>query len=281
VRSSTSSADHSLCKQTFPLTRNSRDCDDYTRRYYTSTHNFVASDLAPISVDLEDRTIRGQAQETAPYNGYGTIEDSLGSCKHLVLKAPKKDFVKILENEHKVLRFVARMVSNHKEDKDRRFVISYRLADDMMTIYEPPQRNAGVLGGKFLERTRVLKNMPKDSLSAVSPLGLSSTPEYYGIQDLYVGAALVINRHSFVLLDADEFVLNYMESRPQEFPRSNVEGVKAGNKAVLAAVRGADLARFDHDGSGLVDRKDLINVVKAVDGCRLCDQVWSLVLFIL
>jgi hypothetical protein len=75
-----------------------------------------------------------------PYNGYGSVEDSLGSCKHLVLKPPKKDFIKMLENEHKVLRFVARMESKHKEDQDRRFVISYRLADDMMTIYEPPQR---------------------------------------------------------------------------------------------------------------------------------------------
>jgi hypothetical protein len=217
-------------------------------------------------------------QETAPYNGYGTIEDSLGSCKHLVLKAPKKDFVKILENEHKVLRFVARMVSKHKEDKDRRFVISYRLADDMMTIYEPPQRNAGVLGGKFLERTRVLKNMPRDSLSAVSPLGLSSTPEYYGIQDLYVGASLEINRHSFVLLDADEFVLNYMESRPHEFPRSNVDVVKAGNKELLACVSGEELAKFDRDGSGLVDRKDLVNVVKQIAGNQLCDQVRPLIL---
>jgi hypothetical protein len=34
----------------------------------------------------------------------------LGSCKYLVLKPPKKDFIKMLENEHKVLRFVARMV---------------------------------------------------------------------------------------------------------------------------------------------------------------------------
>jgi hypothetical protein len=90
---------------------------------------------------------RKPEQITPPYNGYGSVEDSLGSCRYLVLKPPKKDFIKMLENEHKVLRFVARMVielltkeSKHKEDQERRFVISYRLADDMMTIYEPPQR---------------------------------------------------------------------------------------------------------------------------------------------
>jgi hypothetical protein len=45
-----------------------------------------------------------------PYNGYGSVEDSMGSCKYLVLKPPKKDFIKMLDNEHKILRFVARMV---------------------------------------------------------------------------------------------------------------------------------------------------------------------------
>ena len=46
----------------------------------------------------------------------------------------------MLENEHKILRFVALMDSKHREDQNRQFVISYRLADDMMTVYEPPQR---------------------------------------------------------------------------------------------------------------------------------------------
>jgi EF-hand domain-containing protein 1 len=50
-------------------------------------------------------------QVMPPYNGFGTVEDSMGSCKYLVLKPPKKDFIKMLENEHKVLRFVARMVN--------------------------------------------------------------------------------------------------------------------------------------------------------------------------
>lgn len=49
-------------------------------------------------------------QTMPPYNGFGTVEDSMGSCKYLVLKPPRKDFIKMLENEHKVLRFVAKMV---------------------------------------------------------------------------------------------------------------------------------------------------------------------------
>jgi hypothetical protein len=36
-------------------------------------------------------------------------------------------------------------------------VISYRLGDDTISIHEPPQRNTGIIGGRFLERTRVSK----------------------------------------------------------------------------------------------------------------------------
>jgi EF-hand domain-containing protein 1 len=95
-----------------------------------------ASEAIPFELDVKPKP----DHPLPPYNGYGSVEDSLGSCKHLVLKPPKKDFIKMLENENKILRYVAKMVSKHKEDQDRRFVISYRLADDMMTIYEPPQR---------------------------------------------------------------------------------------------------------------------------------------------
>jgi hypothetical protein len=62
------------------------------------------------SVNYSDEVPRKVEQALPPYNGFGTVEDSLGSCKYLVLKPPKKDFIKMLENEHKILRFVARMV---------------------------------------------------------------------------------------------------------------------------------------------------------------------------
>ena len=94
------------------------------------------------------------------------------------------------------------------EDSGRRFIISYRLADDMLTIYEPPVRNSGIIGGKFLERTRVAKpGSPPDS------------PEYYGPQDFYIGAVIEIFNHRFVITNADAFVLSYMEEHANQFPR--------------------------------------------------------------
>lgn len=94
------------------------------------------------------------------------------------------------------------------EDSGRRFIISYRLADDMLTIYEPPVRNSGIIGGKFLERTRVAKpGSPPDG------------PEYYGPQDFYIGAVIEIFNHRFVITNADSFVLSYMEEHANQFPR--------------------------------------------------------------
>lgn len=50
-------------------------------------------------------------QEIAPYNGLGSIEDSLMSCVSLLPQPPRKDYVKMMENDHKILRFEARLVS--------------------------------------------------------------------------------------------------------------------------------------------------------------------------
>jgi hypothetical protein len=36
-------------------------------------------------------------------------------------------------------------------------VLSYFMMDDSMLIFEPPIRNSGIVGGKFLERQRVYK----------------------------------------------------------------------------------------------------------------------------
>ena len=87
-----------------------RDCDDYTRKFYQSMLGMPLSQLEPIEVETSNVQSHLTDHELPPYNGYGDVEDSLGSCRYLVLKPPKRDFLKALENEHKILRFVAKMV---------------------------------------------------------------------------------------------------------------------------------------------------------------------------
>jgi hypothetical protein len=79
----------------------------------------------------------------------------------LVPKPPKRDFQKLLDNDRKILRFSAVLDSRKPEDKLRKFVLAYYLADDTIAVFEPPQRNTGILGGKFLERRRLKKPQAK------------------------------------------------------------------------------------------------------------------------
>lgn len=40
--------------------------------------------------------------------------------------------------------------------------------------------------------------------------------EYHQSEDLFVGAHIEFNSHKFVLIDADEYALRYMEAHPQQ-----------------------------------------------------------------
>ncbi len=50
-------------------------------------------------------------QALPQYNGWGSLEDSKQSCLSLVPQPPKKDFIRMLENDGKILRFAAVLVT--------------------------------------------------------------------------------------------------------------------------------------------------------------------------
>mmetsp|Transcript_4152 Transcript_4152/g.13000 ORF Transcript_4152/g.13000 Transcript_4152/m.13000 type:complete len:155 (+) Transcript_4152:1828-2292(+) len=77
-------------------------------------------------------------------------------------------------------------------------------------IREPPQRNSGVVGGNFLAKMK-LKHPDGKLVTAA---------------DLVIGATLTLASHSFIILDADEATLKYMEQRPEQFPYSDHSAVK-------------------------------------------------------
>jgi DUF1126 PH-like domain len=105
-----------------------------------------------------------------------------------------------------VLRFHASFHPNScigPADHERSFVVSYFLSSQDLSIFEPPLRNSGVVGGKFLERT---------------PVSKPGSHETYSAQDLHVGACLNAAGRSFSLLSADEYTLNLMELQSDLFP---------------------------------------------------------------
>ncbi|XP_076337710.1 EF-hand domain-containing protein 1-like isoform X2 [Tachypleus tridentatus] len=152
------------------------DCDEFTKNYYKS--KFGVEDFHPIEIKTEPVTLK--KIETPPYNGFGSMEDSLQSCFSLNSVWPI--------------------------DQSRKFIISYHLADDTISIYERPIRNSGLQGGKFLRRMQIAK-----------PNSNPNSPEYYSIQDFKLGAPVIAAGRQFIITKADDLTLKYLEEHEQKF----------------------------------------------------------------
>eukprot|EP00002_Diphylleia_rotans_P003312 TRINITY_DN1225_c0_g2_i3.p1 TRINITY_DN1225_c0_g2~~TRINITY_DN1225_c0_g2_i3.p1 ORF type:complete len:460 (+),score=83.06 TRINITY_DN1225_c0_g2_i3:818-2197(+) len=223
------------------------DCDQFTRNYYGN----MGREMNPMSEYRWDGPGGETSAALPPYNGFGSEEDSVGNCILLMPKPPRKDIVKMITHDHKVLRFVSRMHTTIPEDKDRRFIVSYYLADDTVGVYEPPQRNSGVIGGKFLERRKMKHH---------------SENRYVGLPDFYVGAIVHLVSQSFVLLQADEYTLTYMEDNMAKFPHSDyqqvINNIRRNKKAGISVVD--SFRQLDKSGSGSVSYDNLRNALRKI-----------------
>lgn len=79
------------------------------------------------------------------------------------------------------------------------------MEDDTIAIQEPPIRNSGVMGGKFLSRQEVKKHDGTKYLAG----------------DMYTGNIVDIMCHHFELLNADEYSYRIMENDSKMFPYNN------------------------------------------------------------
>ncbi|KAF6256559.1 hypothetical protein COO60DRAFT_1627135 [Scenedesmus sp. NREL 46B-D3] len=208
------------------------DCDVYTREYYMAELGYPSEVLEPLHVAEAIPPLPRPA--LPPYNGYGTLDDSKQNCVALVPKPPKKDMHKLMNKDKIILRFTARMTpgsSVSHADAGRRFVLSYFMMDDSLLIFEPPVRNSGIIGGKFLERQRVYK---------------PQSEEIYTYKDLYVGGQLEVFTRSFELLDADEYTYTYMENNKHIF-------IMADADAILSSLRVQAASRADAVRTALIE----------------------------
>jgi len=230
-------------------------CDEFTRQYYSEVYGVQFQDI-PVNFDEE---IERPQMEIPPFSGHGSEEDSLGSFLYLIPKVPKKNFRRMMENDRKVLRYMARLDTMQPEDIDRVFIIKYFLSDDTISVYEPPQKNSGIVGGKFLERCRVKK---------------PEVQEYYAQSDFFTGAVVDFFRHRFIIYQADEYSLSYMEAEPVVHPMSDIGYINENLKPAMGE-KGAEIqAAFqacDASGAGFVTYDDLQNCLSKC-GLELNDQ---------
>ncbi|XP_050307096.1 EF-hand domain-containing family member C2-like [Anthonomus grandis grandis] len=200
------------------------ECDAFTKEYYATKYGI--SEFTPVEVPTKNKTTtliaKPSERELPPWNGFGTYEDSAQNCITVEPKAPIKDFKKFLLYDRvgldsHVLRFTAKMISKTPENCTRNFIISYNLTDDTIAVFEVAQRNSGFTTSCFAARSAV--QLPGQKIFTSKP------PLTYTIQHMFIGATLIINGFEFVLVDADEYALRYMELNCGQFPKANIQRI--------------------------------------------------------
>jgi len=231
-------------------------CDEFTRDYYDKVYGQLFEDI-PVEFD---ESIERPQMVIPPHVAPGAEEDSLGSFLYLIPKVPKKNFRRMMENDRKILRFLAHLDTDAPEDRGRIFVIKYFLSDDTCAVFEPPTKNSGIIGGKFLERCRVKKPFSND---------------FYTQADFFTGAKLEFNRFKFVVHQADEYSLSYMESDAESHPMSNIENIA---EQLVPAMKGRLQAleegfkTVDPNGTGQISYAEFQDLL-AANELELNDQV--------
>ena len=168
--------------------------DSFTQEYYEAKfgRSFPAGEVEyPKAPEPVERQI-------PPHNGFGDEVDSLGYVFKLLPDKPKRDFFKYIDNDKTVLRFTAKFNTKVPEDVDRRFIISFFLADDSISIFEPAQKNSGIVEGKFLERGKYKNADRADAF--ITPT------------DMPLGGVVRINGYSFQILSCDDYTRKWLDS---------------------------------------------------------------------
>ncbi|KAM4713130.1 EF-hand domain-containing protein 1 [Anableps anableps] len=186
------------------------NCDSFTKDYYKK--NYPDMEMKPVEKPKVEVT---KKKVIPPYNGFGSLEDSLQNCFSLIPERPKGNVLKKLVYKDKVLRYTARLDSLYPEDEGRHFILSYHLSSDMISIYEKSRDKSDIVSGKFLEKTRVAK--PGSSVD---------NPEFYSPADFAIGATVEVFGHRFILTNADHYVLKYFESNPDQIPCETLESLR-------------------------------------------------------
>jgi len=130
------------------------DADKFTRDWYLENRGIK---VGPKLNTQKQVNILPRDTEPPEHTGFGTEEDSRQSWESLHPMPPRKDTRKMITFSGKVLYFKAKLINDGNKrvlqnDRARVFIFRYFLADDTMMIFEPPQRNSGIVGGKFLRR---------------------------------------------------------------------------------------------------------------------------------
>jgi hypothetical protein len=173
--------------------------DEFTRQYYLETYpSMRRAEFASISMTDPAEVVHGVV--VPPPTGFGTDEDSLGSFLGLVPKVPKRDARTLHVYDGVLLRFSAKFSRPAEVDASRTFILTYYLSDASLQLFEAFERNAGHIGGKFLDRERIIN---------------IRTGGYFAPGDFFVGGRVEVHSTEFIILEADEYTRKFCEQNKQ------------------------------------------------------------------
>jgi len=238
------------------------DADDFTRQYFAEE---LGMKLEPKwDVQLPERSVPRAA--TPPYTGYGSWDDSMSSVINLIPKKPKKDQVKLFNHEGKILRFTARFANPKPEDQSRLFVFNFHLFDDELSIHEPPQRNLGIVTGRFLEKGVHMNQ---------------ETGELFKALDLVPGSICSVYNTRFEILDMDEYTRKTLEDPDtvhRKFDLAVVmEKVREAMRQQFPLVRDI-FRRFDTDHDGVLTHAEFKQMLARYGFQQLSDEEVTIIM---
>ncbi|KAH0790196.1 putative flagellar microtugule protofilament ribbon protein [Histomonas meleagridis] len=106
-----------------------------------------------------------------------------------------------------ILSFIAKLISNNRDDDLREFIVAYFLEEKAFSVVEKVVPNSGFPGGKFLQKSKI--NNPK-------------TGKPYQPEEVGIGEEVNLNGWRFKLIGATEGTLRAMEANSETFSRSDL-----------------------------------------------------------
>ena len=229
------------------------DCDEFTKNHYRKKYG--VEHFPNLTDRIRTPAVDPPRREVPPPTGFGTDADSLQSLYSLIPKQPKRDEGKLMVLQGKAMRLLGKFEDPQApEDMDRKFVITFYLSDDTVAIFEPPQQNSGIIGGKFLERCQLIN---------------PATGQNFEPFDFVIGDTIEINKYVFRLLDCDKFTEKYLATRG-EYLRSqlykvSLNGIMADLQTRNEQAKEALTAAFrlmDEDRSGNINHMEFLQTLK-------------------
>jgi hypothetical protein len=230
------------------------DCDAFTRRMYEDMgilqRQIVISDYA-----------KPEVKHYIPKLGDGFLaigseEDTLASVPGM--PKPFKDLEKMQRNQGRILRCKTKLITDKEIDRGRTFMVTFRLEDDSVQIYEEIVRNSGLGGGNFLKRGKYINTLPHDS---VKPRGFQAT-------DFYLGNVFCINGSEMQIVEMDNLSLKFCESYPEEFPMFDTFQIVQHVIDKVASKRldvRQEMVKYDRNGVGYLPRELFVHVLDEIE----------------